>query len=280
MPPCKGSLFHGALGCALAEIGMTFRDYFYNPPPLPHWQDKRQAPPRPYMLMPPLEIDTHYAAGDTLNVGIILYGAAVDHFSVIFAAFEHLGERMGLGHKSSRFQIDCVRQLTINGDVMLYQNPHWLSSVQTLNSRRLFSQPTASVPRIRLRHLTRLRIKAGNQLLRSPPPFGLLLNRLLGRINALASQYGDGLLLPPAEKRELLEAAASVRTEHSTLQWADWPRYSQRSGDTMPFGGLLGETVYYGELTPFVPWLTMGQWTGIGGKTSFGLGLFKVETIS
>ena len=45
----------------------------------------------------------------------------------------------------------------------------------------------------------------------------------------------------------------------------------------MPFGGLLGETVYRGELAPFIPWLTLGQWIGVGGKTSFGLGLYELN---
>jgi CRISPR/Cas system endoribonuclease Cas6 (RAMP superfamily) len=45
----------------------------------------------------------------------------------------------------------------------------------------------------------------------------------------------------------------------------------------MSFGGLLGEIGYAGELAPFIPWLTLGQWTGIGGKTSFGLGLYNLD---
>jgi CRISPR/Cas system endoribonuclease Cas6 (RAMP superfamily) len=48
----------------------------------------------------------------------------------------------------------------------------------------------------------------------------------------------------------------------------------------MSFGGLLGETVYTGELSPFVPWLALGQWVGVGGKTSFGLGLYQLEIMN
>jgi CRISPR/Cas system endoribonuclease Cas6 (RAMP superfamily) len=101
--------------------------------------------------------------------------------------------------------------------------------------------------------------------------------RLFARINALASLYCGGLLISPDEKHFLLKFAETVVIEHSTLKWHDWQRYSGRTSSTMPFGGLLGETVYRGELTPFMPWLALGQWTGVGGKTSFGLGLYKLH---
>ena len=38
------------------------------------------------------------------------------------------------------------------------------------------------------------------------------------------------------------------------------------------FGGLLGKITYRGDLTPFLPWFALGEWTHIGGKTSFGSG--------
>ena len=134
-----------------------------------------------------------------------------------------------------------------------------------------------SLSRLRLHHSTRLRLKADNQLLRTAPPFGLLLNRLLGRINALATLYNNGIAITPEEKQHLLNLAETVQIEHSTLHWQDWQRHSQRTQSTMPFGGLLGETVYRGELAPFMPWLTLGQWVGVGGKTSFGLGLYALH---
>ncbi len=125
LPAYKGALFHGALGQALARISTHFRDYFYNPVAPAHWSDAQQAPPRPYVLIPPLDEKTHYSAGDTLKLGIVLYGAAIDHFPVVFAALEHLGEFMGLGRQRSRYRIDSVHQLTAHGSTMLYQNRQW-----------------------------------------------------------------------------------------------------------------------------------------------------------
>ncbi len=277
LPVYKGALFHGALGQALARIGTNFRDYFYNPLSPAHWNDAQQAPPRPYILIPPLDDKICYTAGDTLSLGIILYGSAIDYFLIVFAALEHLGEFMGLGKQRGRFQIDRIQQLTADGATLMYQNRQWLRQAQALYAAQFFTEASLSMSRLRLNHSTRLRLKADNQLLRTAPPFNLLLNRLLGRINALATLYGNGIVITPEQKQHLLNLAETVQIEHSTLHWQDWQRHSQRSQSTMPFGGLLGETVYRGELAPFIPWLTLGQWIGVGGKTSFGLGLYELN---
>ncbi|MGH8590087.1 MAG: CRISPR system precrRNA processing endoribonuclease RAMP protein Cas6, partial [Gammaproteobacteria bacterium] len=42
-------------------------------------------------------------------------------------------------------------------------------------------------------------------------------------------------------------------------------------------GGLLGQITYRGDLSPFLPWLALGEWMHIGGKTSFGLGRYTIE---
>jgi hypothetical protein len=278
LPVYKGSSIHGALGQALARIGTNFRDYFYNPSPPAHWSDKQQAPPRPYVLIPPLDDKIHYLAGDMLDLGIVLYGSAIDYFLIIFAALEHLGEYMGLGKQRGRFRIDSIQQLTAQSSKIIYQNRQWLGQVQAIHGKQFFTDIPLSLSRVRVNHSTRLRLKSGNHLLHTAPPFNLLMNRLLGRINALATLYGSGIVITSEEKQLLLNLAeTTVQIEHSTLQWRDWKRYSQRTHSTMPFGGLLGETVYRGELAPFLPWLNLGQWTGVGGKTSFGLGLYKVE---
>lgn len=279
LPVYKGSLFHGALGQALEKIGSRFRDYFYNPSLPPHWNDAQQAPPRPYILIPPWDDKVHYKAGETLNLGIVLYGAAVDYFMVIFAAIEHLGEFMGLGRQRARFVIDNIKQLSLHDKKTVFMKGQLPQQAETMHAGQFIVEAPDAVPRIRLHHTTRLRLKAGNRLLYTAPPFNLFMTRLLGRTNALATLYGGGIVITPEQKQYLLDLAETVQIEHTTLQWHDWKRHSQRSGSAMPFGGLLGETVYRGELAPFMPWLSLGQWIGVGGKTSFGLGLYRLEII-
>jgi hypothetical protein len=276
LPADKGDCFHGAFGQALARIGSHFRDYFYNPPPLPHWEHS-QTPPRPYLFIPPCTQQTHYAVGETLKLGIILYGSAIDYFLIVFAALEHLGEFMGLGKHRNRFNIASIQQINTDNRTLLYAQQRWLAQTQTANAEAFFTQPPADLASLTIKHLTRLRLKADNELLQTPPPFSLFIHRLLNRINALASLYCGGNLIPLEQKHTLITLANNVQIQHSTLQWQDGQRYSQRTHSTMPLGGLIGETHYQGKLSPFLPWLNLGQWTGVGEKTSFGLGQYQLE---
>jgi CRISPR/Cas system endoribonuclease Cas6 (RAMP superfamily) len=44
----------------------------------------------------------------------------------------------------------------------------------------------------------------------------------------------------------------------------------------MKLGGIIGEVVYEGDLTNFVPLLKIGELTHIGKNTTFGLGKYEV----
>jgi prepilin signal peptidase PulO-like enzyme (type II secretory pathway) len=278
-PVYKGSSFHGALGQSLAKISTRFRDSLYNPPPPDHWTDRQQKPPPPYLLIPPQEEKTEYEANDTLILGIALYGVAVDYFMIIFAALEHLGEFMGFGNPRGRFIIEYVKQINPEFSIDLYRNNQWLGQASCFNAAHFFDKPICDIGKVRIKHITRLRLKSGNNLIRTPPPFHLLISRLLGRINALSTLYGNGIVITPEEKKRLLLLAGNIILGHSTLTWSDWQRYSKRTESAMPFGGLLGDSVYSGEMMPFIPWLALGQWVGIGGKTSFGLGRYELEIV-
>jgi hypothetical protein len=131
--------------------------------------------------------------------------------------------------------------------------------------------------------MTRLRLKQNNLLVREPPSFATVFDRLAGRINSLCALYGGGPLLDYEEKHRLLSLAEDVCPDplRSTARWVEWERPAQPGKERMSFGGLLGDLAYSGDLTPFLPLLRLGQWTGFGGKTSFGLGMYHlgIETV-
>ncbi len=130
---------------------------------------------------------------------------------------------------------------------------------------------------------TRLRLKADSHLLSRSPEFHLLLARLLARINTLAGLYGKGKILEFEQRAELVALAQerirldSARTD---AQWSDLPRYSGRQKQWMKFGGLLGSVTWQGraeDFQPFLPYLALGEWIHVGGKSSFGLGKYVIE---
>lgn len=108
-------------------------------------------------------------------------------------------------------------------------------------------------------------------MVRTAPPFVLLMSRTLARLSLLAK----GRVLESGQKQDLLSAAGGVGILHSAVDWRTEQRYSGRQKRAMPFGGLLGEMVYEASAAPFTPWLDAASLIGLGGKTTFGFGQLR-----
>lgn len=281
LPVYKGSTFHGGFGHALNRVGRRFRDYLFRPPARKN-ENGRQAMPKPFMLIPPLEEKTLYSPGDEMQCGLILFGEAIRHFMIAFAALESLGQDLGLGKNEGRFRIEAVEQLTLDGSIALFEDEHWHSEPAPVLASEILGAHQIDARHVTLSLITRLRLKNDNVLVREPPPFPIFFDRLIGRINSLSALHGSGVLIPPREKWSMLRTAEDVRMDRSgtTARWAEWARPPKPGKEEMSFGGLLGVIVYTGDLKPFIPWLALGQWTGVGGKTSFGLGKYNMEIAS
>ena len=130
----------------------------------------------------------------------------------------------------------------------------------------------AAANEIGLRLDTPLRLKDSGHLVGKAPAFSILWARLHARITLAAG----GPLLSASERAGLDALAQGIELVRAQVRWQDWQRYSARQGQTMSFGGLVGELAYRGELTPFVPWLALGEALGLGGKTTFGLGAYRL----
>ena len=61
------------------------------------------------------------------------------------------------------------------------------------------------------------------------------------------------------------------------LHWRDWSRYSSRQQQKMDLGGVLGSWRLSGDLSPFLPFLHIGQWLHVGKEAAFGLGLYRLD---
>ena len=101
-------------------------------------------------------------------------------------------------------------------------------------------------------------------------------------LNALTRRAADvaDLLLgqfPGWDFAALKRASAAVRGS-ADFEWFDWQRYSNRQERAMPLGGVVGRLVLEGDLRPFWPLLHLGQWLHVGGKTTFGMGRYRLET--
>ena len=269
----KGSVFHGGFGYALKLISPSIFQYFFQPP-------FKGDPPRPYIIVPPLDQNENYKVGDKFTFDLILIGPAVQHFPICFAAFEKLGTELGIGSQRSKFKLTQIDFFNNNNQSQrLYKNNNWQFIDSTINAYQLSQTDPVALSQLTLKFPSFLRIKNNAKLVNEAPDFRLLMDRLLGRICTISKFYNkeNELLLCRSERDALLEQAEGVSTMFNNLKWRDWTRYSSRQQTEMKFGGLTGTIQYRGELEPFIPYLKIGQWLHVGGKTSFGLGGYEME---
>ncbi len=246
LPNYKGSAFHGGFGHALKTISPTWFDYFFQLQTITGNQK-----PKSFVLLPPLDKQQTYHPGETFICELTLFADATQHYAIAQAGIEYLGREMGLGYSRGKFKVKNITQST-------------------------FIPSAIDSQTITLSLLSRLRLKSNNQLQRQTPEFSLLMARLLGRLKTL-QQTNDPPTRDEQLYRQLIQQAKEIHITQSNTYWDEWDRYSGSQREWMKFGGLLGEISYHGELQPFIPYLQMGEWTHIGGKSSFGLGKYSIN---
>jgi hypothetical protein len=129
------------------------------------------------------------------------------------------------------------------------------------------------VDRVTIRFETPTELKAAGQAVERPE-FGVLAARIRDRISTLRSLYDEGPL--QLDFREFGERAARVRMTRCDIERVEISRRSGRTGQTHSLGGFIGEAEYEGDLTEFVPYLRVAQWTGVGRHTAWGKGALAV----
>lgn len=235
--------------------------------------------PHPFVIDAPLETTREYRPGEDLSFNLILIGKGGNYFPYFILAFEGLG-RIGIGQGKGKFKLVSVKSLGdagVPGELIydgetrssragnsVTDSTHILEKVRGLN-------PSA----ITLRFLTPGRIKYGGSLT-NDIDFGIFLKNLLRRLSWLSELYcGKKWDLDYAAL--LSQAGDSVKTTSSHLRWHDWERYSSRQNTRLKMGGFIGKITFEGELTPFLPFIKMGEYLHIGQGTAFGLGKYVME---
>jgi hypothetical protein len=231
--------------------------------------------PHPFVIEPPPETKTRYAAGDPFECGLILFGEFNHMLPYFVYAFEQMGE-IGVGRRINGSRGGFTLQTVKNSGKVIY----------SITDRRLKVEEcaeTLDVPTppgraaeqgcIRVRLETPLRFKHEGRLSEGLP-FHVLVRNMLRRASSLMEVYGDGE--PDLDYRGLVARAGAVRVESSNLRWFDWERYSNRQERGMQLGGLAGAVTYTGELGEFLPLLGFSSKVHIGKQTSFGLGRIAV----
>ena len=296
LPVYKGSAFRGLFGHALKRMVCPFRPspcdtcllaaeclyltLFETPATGRTYRPGANRDPHPFLLVPPLNQERVLAKNMPFTCEITLMGKAIKAIPHIALACQEMG-RIGLGRNNLTFRLELVESMDGEIERPLYhlQSGHLIPVVLSAK----IPYPTQQTKPANSNHLwtihtlTPLRITHQGQFLNTFA-FAAFFRSLLFRLDDLARLYGSGPL--PVDIPQLLSHANTVTVMKTTMQWSEYLRYSNRQGGTRKLGGIEGEAILAGDLTPLLPWLRLGESLHAGKGTSFGLGKYCLTELA
>lgn len=293
LPPYKGSTLRGGFGSAFRRIACSLRGtachacllqancayaYIFETAPPPGSEALRNytSVPRPFVLEPPVETQTHYLPGEKLCFSLILIGRAIGYLPYFIVAFRELGE-MGIGRQRKKFRLTAIKAVhPVSGvSEVIYQAADQLVRQVDLTWQYAVGgvpHTPPGMPAVRqvgLSFQTMTRLKFEEKYVRRVE-FHILIRSLLRRLSSLA--YFHHGWEPALDFTGLIERAAAVRLVQDRTRWVDWERYSSRQDSKMNLGGIVGRVAYEGELDEFLPLLRLGELVHVGKGAVFGMG--------
>ena len=308
LPMFSGSAFRGIFGRALQLVAFKMSpkcqscfivqdcqkkyllDYIFNPssdhPLLVNVDNhgRKDQLAKPYILDPP-EAGL-YLPDNLVKLDFIMVGHSVQYFPFVACAFSmiHKFNYWSSDHSDQQGKVrleNIVDGFAENeGDMVVFDGrldrivgPAQIYDFDLVKNHveMLYDYPSNDTM-LQIRFLSPFRYKQDNKL-GVPLDFKIFMARILDRIEQLSVHSP---LTEPINKHAILDAAAQVKTEKSSLQWHDWERYSSRQNSRMKFGGYLGDIAFSGNLIPFLPYIKMGEFLHVGKQTTFGLGKYSV----
>ena len=250
--------------------------------------------PRPFTLRAPETKRVSFGPGDIMDIGLSLFGNAVELVPEFVDSVVRMLEDGWLGRDLARNRDGrrwrVLRVVTLDSLGLIKRQiydarwgcthadewPHdVLNAGDVVAARQCPQSPT----RVRVELLSPLNLKftpetegspdadqPNQRTLLEPPPFSLLTHAALYGVRRLYDSHCGGLF-PQGIRDRLVPLARNVAlTKH---RW-ETPRIGRTRA-------LVGTFEYEGTLAPFVPWFALAEQTHIGHDTVKGLGRIQVD---
>ncbi|MXV82610.1 CRISPR system precrRNA processing endoribonuclease RAMP protein Cas6 [Candidatus Poribacteria bacterium] len=236
--------------------------------------------PHPFVLEPPRIGKSDFAPGDTFTCHLTLIGDAINLLPWIVFAFDQMGKRrIGLQDERGQCQLEKVESLPAHRSDSRQTIYTAASEMLTDDGIILrLDDVMQGAPHItdemELAFLTPTSIKVNGKWT-SHLTFEHLIRNLLRRIRFLNYFHCGEDLDTDIDAHGLIAAAQSVR-HTSRLQWLQRGRYSHRAKAVVPMSGFMGTIRFEGDVTPFLPFIFLGEHLHIGHHTAFGYGQYRV----
>jgi len=219
-----------------------------------------------------------FREGDRFEAEIILIGHAIRYIPYVIYGWEKFGSA-GIGKGRGRFSVERVLaqvgpewQEIYSGQSHTLVRRRWETMAPELDD----VMQSNAVRSLEINLLTPLRIKFGGALSNSFE-FHIFLTNIVRRICLLHRYHCEGR--PGFNYADLLADSRTVSTTIEDLRWMDWSRYSARQQTELKMGGLVGKIKIAGDLSPFVPYLKVGELVHVGKGTSMGMGMFTITSL-
>jgi CRISPR-associated endoribonuclease Cas6 len=263
--------------------------------PLRDEAPRGQNIPRPYILMPPYKQEGRYEQGEIFPFGVALIGTFVKMYPYVMRALQEM-EHVGLGHplvelhgKRGKISIREVHALhSITGEKQML----WQQGEKRPEPLRLCVTPADIAQRaeqfpidhVNIHFTSPTRLIANEHMMHTPD-FSTLVLRLAQRVEQIQNEYAlpntgvsENAMLGGKEWYSTLkEAAAHIKLENDTTQWADIQSHSTRQKRQLPTGGIVGRVSFVGDMKPFRELLAWGEILRIGKNIVKGGGAYHVE---
>jgi CRISPR-associated endoribonuclease Cas6 len=287
LPPYKGPLIRNAFGAALRKISCPFKDKecnecllinkcvysFIFETPKPEGAKimrKYKNVPHPFIIEPPTNNNTHFHPNDTILFKLILIGKAIDFLPYFLYAFELMAEK-GLGKGQKKLILSSINQ----GKNIIYDGKDKLIKKEVKEKILKIEKPKKVVKKIEVNFLTPLRIFYESRLAEGLE-FHIFFRSLLRRIGLLFYFYDKPLAI---DFKQFINKAKDIKTISANFKRVNWHYYSFRQKRLIKMEGLIGKAIYSGNLTPFIPYLKIGEKLHVGKGTAFGLGKYKFKIL-
>lgn len=296
LPYYKGSTFRGAFGHALKRVTCTLKQQdckycllkqrclytlvFETPAAVkPVDGNRLLEPPHPYVIEPPLTIESRFSNGSAFDFSLLLFGDMNKNIPYFVYACCEMG-KIGIGKKVNGKKATFILEKIMYGNHTLYTDAEQKLCIPTqLENLQIpwMSYFNKSEFQLKITLETPLRIKFSNRL-KAYLPFHILARAMLRRISCLLFYFGNGE--PSLDYKGLVKRAEGIDIIYSHLEWSDWRRYSRRQDKDMLMGGMSGSVTYKGNIGEFLPLIDFCSKVHLGKQTAFGLGKINAEVIA
>jgi CRISPR-associated endoribonuclease Cas6 len=236
--------------------------------------------PRPFVFSLNNDERKFIYEGEYFNIGINLFGWAIDYYLHFIRAIEEIGNE-GIGPLRGKYLIRNLFYEDYYGNYFSLKNNNAYIQPETLKLPETeFNYDTSNTKEFKILFLTPTLIKYDNRIIRNPD-FYQIFCRIRDRISAIA-YFHNGIKLSENFK-ELEEEAKKVNIKESKIRWVDVKRRSSKTGLTQELSGIKGSITFDLKdkelFKSFYPWIKLAEITGVGKNTVWGMGKIKLDII-